>query len=107
MSHYDYLNRTLPDFFEKVGVSFDGNAGIVGAHGDKCYCYRGAWKKAGIPFAQGVAIFLLSYCNPYAEETRQTDEGWVKVEQWVIDNWERFSPHLPPIIEEDDCDGYY
>jgi len=94
-NHYDYLQKHLPEFFKAVGVSWDNNTGIISAHGDKAYGYKEKWEKAGIPFPQGVAIYLLSYCTPYAKEVRETSNGWVAPKDWVIDNWDRFKRHLP------------
>ncbi len=96
-SHYAYLDAHLRAFFERLGVAWNTCAGIVSAHGDKFYGYRTAFESAGIPFAQGVAIGLLSYVRPFCDETRQTQSGWVPVEDWVVANKERFLPLLPPI----------
>ena len=98
MSHYDYLDEHLPAFFEAVGVAWEGNAGIVLAHGDKCYTYHYEWEEAGIPFAHGLAIYLLSYCYPYSQEVRETpDGGWVPPKDWVRANYDRFKAHLPQV----------
>lgn len=97
MSHYDYLEEHLPTIFEKVGINWDWNAGIIGAHGDKCYGYRDRWEEAGIPFEHGVAIYLMTYCRPYGNEVRQTENSWVDAWSWVIDNYDRFKEHLPEV----------
>lgn len=105
MSHYDYLNRVMPDVCEKAQIrgGWEWNCGLVSAHGDKGYSYRDYWKENGIPFPKGMAIFLLSYCHPYADEVRETDHGWVDVKQWVVDNYTRFESILPEILPEDNC----
>lgn len=95
INHYDYLTKHLPKFFEDVGVSWDYNAGIIGAHGDKCYSYENRWKEANIPFEKGVAIYLLSYTREYGNEVRKTVNGWVDPCSWVISNRDRFIHHLP------------
>lgn len=94
---YDYLREHLPTFFAAVGVSWDQNAGIIGAHGDKAYCYRQGWEQSGLHFFHGLAIYLLTYCRPYAVESRETPSGWVAPEKWVLENKDRFLPHLPPV----------
>lgn len=106
-SHYDWLDANLPEIFEKLGIKWEWNAGIVGAHGDKAYSYQREWKKAGIHFFHGVAIFLLTYCQPYGEEVRQTENGWVPVGKWVIDNYERFKHALPEIVKGEQEDERY
>lgn len=96
MSYYDWLDENLETFFENVGIHIDYHGGLIAAHGDKCHCYRNDWEKAGIPFEHGVAIYLLTSVNPYADQVHETEEGWVDVKQWVMDNYPKFKPHLPP-----------
>jgi hypothetical protein len=97
MSHYDYLDKHLPDFFKALGLDWETHRGIIQAHGDKCYSYRQEWEEAGIPFAHGVALYLLTYCYPFDVGVRQTDWGWVAPKQWVIEQYPRYGQHLPPV----------
>lgn len=102
VNHYKWLDKHLPEFFEKIDVNFDHHAGIVGAHGDKGYCYSWDWDKHDIPFPHGMAIYLLTYTLPYSLEVRESENGdWVDPCQWVIDNYDRFRHHLPEIDETD------
>ena len=94
-SHYYWLEQNLQTFFSRLGIKEEN--GIISAHGDKCYSYQDKWEKAGIPFPHGVAIYLLSYLRPYDTEVRETKNGWVKVEDWVIVNYPKFKPHLPSV----------
>jgi hypothetical protein len=98
MNHYQWLDKNLESFWIKVtGKTLDesGCAGIVSAHGDKCYGYRMAWEKAGVPFHHGVAIYFLTYIHPFSGEARETPNGeWVDPKKWVADNYERFKPFL-------------
>jgi hypothetical protein len=96
-SHYDYLEEHLFSFLEAVGVDTEWCRGIISAHGDKAYGYKSKWEKAGIPFPQGVAIYLLTYVRPYGQEVRKPDGGWVDASQWVVDNYDRFKEHLPDV----------
>ena len=95
----------MPDVCKNANVKggWEWNAGLVSAHGDKGYGYRSYWKENGIPFAKGMAVYLLSYCSPYAEEVRDGPDQWVDPKQWVVDNYSRFKDILPEIIPEDDC----
>lgn len=95
-SHYDYLNEHLMTFFKALGLPEWYHEGMITAHGDKAYGYRYQWERGGLHFFHGVAIYLLSYCKPYSEETRETAAGWVDVGKWVLDNKDRFLPYLPP-----------
>lgn len=97
MNHYDWLNENLNAFWLKVlGKSLDEThcAGIVTAHGDKCYGYKNEWEDAGIPFHHGVAIYLLARTRPYSEEVRDTPNGWVDPGEWVISVYPKFKEHL-------------
>lgn len=92
INHYNWLEKHFPEFLEKIGLDFANCPGIVGAHGDKCYGYRYIWKEKGIPFHHGAALYLLTYLSPYNKEVRETDNGWVAPDQWVIDNYSKFLP---------------
>lgn len=92
-SHYDYLREHVETFFDALKV--DGNSGIIGAHGDKCYSYRDKFEEAGLTFGQGVAIYFLSYLRPYSKECRETKNGWVDAGDWVVKNKDRFLEFLP------------
>ena len=94
-NHYDYLHEHLMKFFKDVGVKYEQNEGIISAHGDKAYGYRFEWNAAEIPFNHGVSIYMLTYCKPFSDEVRETDNGWVDPGEWVRDNYERFKPFLP------------
>jgi hypothetical protein len=95
VSHYNWLSDNLIPFLKSLDVrGAEHCRGYIVAHGDKCYSYRQAWEEAGIPFEHGVAIYLLTYISPFSSESRETTQGWVKPVDWVIDNYERFKPHL-------------
>ncbi len=96
-SHYDYLDRHLGAFFERVGLPAVRARGMGVAHGDKCYGYREGWDRAGIPFAHGVSIYLLSYVWPFTQEVRETPTGWVAPQCWVLSNYDRFKGLLPAV----------
>ena len=98
MNHYDYLEKHLPAFLDSVGKGDWVSArGLISAHADKCSGYRQRWEQAGLHFFHGVAIYLLSYLYPFSTEVRETKKGWVAPVDWVIENKDRFLPHLPPI----------
>ncbi len=96
-SHYNYLNRHLPGFFEAVGVEWKSNLGIITAHGDKAYGFRYEWEAAGIHFYHGVALYLLTYCYPFDLEVRETEQGWVAPQDWVIQKYPQFRKLLAPV----------
>lgn len=93
-SHYDWLKKHLPTILKNLNVREEAMGGIVG-DGDKCWSWQDDWKKAGIPFPHGVAIYILSKWRPWSQEVRETPKGWVDVYQWIVDNYPRFKEHLP------------
>lgn len=99
-NHYQYLESVLPRFFDLVGVDFDSNAGIISAHGDKCYGQRMEWEERGIPFNHGVAVYLLTHVRPYGKEVRGGSGEWVSPVDWVANNYNRFKPFLDQVDEE-------
>lgn len=101
-SHYDWLSIHLKSFFDQIGIDIDYHEGTIVAHGDKCYAYRDKWQEAGIPFPHGVAIYLACYFRPYSSEVRETKDGWVRVEEWVIGKYPNWKHLLAPIGEEYD-----
>lgn len=100
MSHYDYLNKEFIPFYLRLCEALSIlphpwiNNGLIVAHGDKCYSARPEWEAQGLKFEHGVAIYLLTYLNPWADEVRETANGWVPPHQWVADNAHRFLPYL-------------
>ena len=102
ISHYDWLDENLTTFLQNLGMSKDEaewNRGLISAHGDKCYTYREQWQKAGLAFEHGVAIYLLTYLQPWSKEIRETENGWVAPVDWVMENKDRFLKYLPPAMK--------
>lgn len=102
MNHYDYLELHFEAFYRKLCeveklpvTNAAGGGGLIVAHGDKCYQYRDEWRRAGLTFEHGVAIYLLTYLGPWSDSVRGTPDGWVSPSQWVIANAPRFLPYLP------------
>ena len=94
-SHYDYLNIMLEPFWLEVfgkTASEIWCGGIVGAHGDKCRGYNRDWKANGINKYRGSLIFLLAY-------TSECRNDMASVDQWVIDNYNKY---LPAIIKTEE-----
>lgn len=102
-SHYDWLEENLMAFLMAVVNHPDkANKGMIVAHGDKCYSAAEECRKRGVPFVHFVAIYLLTYISPFSSESRETihtatkESEWVPPYKWVLDNYERFKPYLPP-----------
>lgn len=87
-NHYKFIEYVGPYIQKTMDLQFNPSDLSV-AHGDKCYGYRDVWEKAGIPFNHGALVYLLTHMNPYSQQVRQTDSGWVPVEDWVIDFYKK------------------
>lgn len=96
-NHYEWLSNNINKIFNRILDDELDYKGLISAHGDKCYQYRDLWKKSGVPFNHGVALYLLTYVYPYSLETRDTFNGWVQPEYWVIENYQRFLHYFPMI----------
>lgn len=94
MSHYDWLNKHIVSFFNSLGLDGEDFKGMIVGAGDKCYGYEDKWAKAGICFEHGVAIYFLTYLQPWSKEVRETDKGFIAPSNWVIDNYPKFKDQL-------------
>lgn len=111
-NHYIWLEKHLKNIFTAIETDLNAqgiknslnweryNAGIISAHGDKAYGYRDYWNENNVPFFHGVAVYLLTYCQPFYEEARENEMNQEKfavpVKLWVVQNYERFKKYLPP-----------
>jgi hypothetical protein len=88
-NHYDWLDENFNHFLNAISVKEPKYyMGLISAHGDKCYSYRDQWEKHGIPFEKGVAIYLASYIYPWSKTVRNTEEGWIAPDKWVMSMWD-------------------
>lgn len=91
LSHYDYLELVLEEFWRLVFGKTAGEmwcGGIIGAHGDKAYGYKGDWEDSGIPFDRGVLLFLLTYTKELGDTPKHESC------EWVISNYQKYLPHI-------------
>ena len=101
-NHYEYLEKHLAAFFERVGINPKMAKGMAVAHGDKVDGYKKRWEDSGLHFYHGVAIYMLGHYGKFAEECRQTKRGWVDPWKWVVINKNRFLPFLDPVEEDEE-----
>jgi hypothetical protein len=94
MNHYKWLEENLPTFFEKMGINPEYSHGVIAAHGDKCEMARTLFKRNGLKYCHGVAIYLLLSFEPYANQVRQTVNGWIDPFEWIVNNKDKFEPYL-------------
>lgn len=95
LSHYKYMDKYLPDLFEKVGLNKEFASGYVVAHGDKAYGCKYEWEQAGIHFFHGVCLYMLTYTKLLGDYEPHESK------QWVIDNYPKYKDLLPEVDPED------
>ena len=91
LSHYDYLELVINEFWRGVFGKTTSEmwcAGIIGAHGDKAYGYKDQWDDAGIHFARGVLLFLLTYTKELGDTPKHESC------EWVIANYQKYLPYI-------------
>ncbi len=100
MNPYDWCEKHIWTFFDKIGADATYSRGIIGAHGDKVPS-RYHWEQRGIPFEHALAIFLASYLRPYSQEIcwsrTNFDPSLPEVEDWIVLKYPEWKQHLPPV----------
>lgn len=94
VNHYDWLDKHFESFAAVLTDKSTMLNGFITAHGDKCYCYKRKWLKAGIPFPIGVAMYLMSYTE-IGPDDRSNRE--YHVSDWVIDMVNKHRHNLPSV----------
>ena len=96
INHYEYLEDNFEKFLKKLGLENYSNyaKSMIIADGDKCYQYQQKWENNNIPFHHGAALYLITKLPPYTEEVRQTKDGWIAPDDWVIINYLKFKDFL-------------
>lgn len=91
MNHTDWLNKHFVEFLKKLNIDNAESYGkLIERYGDNCWQAKFGWKKAGIPFKHGVAIYLLTKVPPY----RGKIDNPVA---WVVQKYDKLKPFLPEI----------
>lgn len=91
--NYDILNREFPIFLKNIGKENQVQyaESIIACDSDKCTQYRYIWEKHGIPYEQGVMIYLITKMTPYSDEARKT----ISASDFVIKYYEHFKKYMP------------
>lgn len=84
-NHYKYIEKHGKVFSDALGID-DVTKSLV-ADGDKCRQYKDEWEEDNVPFVIGAMIYIASKESKYSNTVRQTDKGFVKPCQWVIDKF--------------------
>jgi len=96
---YAWLNDNMNTFLSLLKIEGVNSESLIILHSDKCKDYKAFWNEQNIPFAHGIAIYLLMYIPIFSKEIQNTTIGWMSPYMWVIDNYPKFKPFLPPITE--------
>jgi len=100
-SHYKWLERNLPRIFQTLELNPTCASSMIVAHGDKCYGYEDYWRDTyGIPFHEGVAVYILSHIHPFSLTVRDTPHGWVNPGSWTVLKHDELRKKYPNIFEE-------
>lgn len=90
MKHTPFLNVPY-QYVEDVSVKFCQQLNIkqplslmLTAHGDKARQYSGLGEENNISYGKILLVYLLSYEYPWSQTVRQTESGWVSIEEWLI-----------------------
>jgi hypothetical protein len=89
-NQYHFIDRVLPALLEQLGLPSDSCGGLSSAHGDKFYSLRRDYKDLGYHFNFGAIVGILSYIDPFSQECRDTETGWVCPTKWNLNNLSRF-----------------
>lgn len=98
VNHYKWLDKHLDNFWISIfgkSLNDSGCGGIITDHGDKGRCYDRKWKKEGIPFAHGMALYMLTYTSELGDTPKHESC------QWVIDNYDKYKAFLPEVDASD------
>lgn len=87
------LERKFPIFLENIGKpeQVKYSSSIITCDADKCEQYRNEWEKAGIPYINGIMIYLISKMRPYNREARVT----ISAKDFVIKHYKEFEEMIP------------
>lgn len=91
--NYDILNRDFPIFLKNIGKENQVQyaESIIICDSDKCTQYREIWERNGIPYEQGVMIYLITKMKPYSDEARKT----ISASDFVIKYYGKFKEFMP------------
>jgi hypothetical protein len=93
-NQYHFIDRVLPALLDRLGLPSDHCGGLSSAHGDKFYSLRMDYERLGYHFNFGAIVGLLSYIQPFCDECRDTNAGWVCPTQWSLANLARFEADI-------------
>lgn len=101
MSHYDYMDLMLNDFwayvFDKT-LEQDHSEGISVGHGDKAYGYENIWRQHDIPFNRGVMLYMLTFTKLLGDYPKH--ESF----KWVIEQYQHYLPIIQQLEHEKGLD---
>lgn len=81
VNYYKEIEQAGEEFSTLLGV--ENVVNLLSFAGDKADGYKYLAVRHGIRVYQLVMIYLLSYVKPYSGQVRDTETGWVPVQDWL------------------------
>lgn len=93
VNEFSELESKFPIFLRNIGKpeQVQYSSSIIICDADKAEQYRNEWEKAGIPYINGVMIYLISKMQPYNREARVT----ISAKDFVIKHYREFEKMIP------------
>ena len=83
-AHYNYVETVSEEFSTKLSLNYNIHLSLS-AHGDKARQYKDIAENLGIPYGKLLLVYLLSYESGWSNQVRETENGWVSIEDWLIE----------------------
>jgi hypothetical protein len=96
---YAWLEDAMPKILFNLGKPpevwlYASNSARLYAH--ICHDFRFPWENNDIPFNHGIALFLLSFFEPWLSNSHDAETGEYDPQMWVLANYNRFKEYFPP-----------
>lgn len=88
---YKYVVDVSSMLCQQLGIK-DPLSLMLTAHGDKARQYKWIGDENNIPYGKILLTYLLSHEYPYSNSVRNTENGWVSVEDWLLEKTTKEGP---------------
>ena len=90
MENTDYLKANFGTFLTYLGFTkmhAESSQALIGTCSDEIHQNEQVWHEAGIPFNHGSLLYLLTYVDPYQEETSSKK---LTRSLWVVESYPKY-----------------
>lgn len=81
---YHYVEKVSEQFSKTLGLKSPIHLSLT-AHGDKARQYKNIAQELNVPYGKLLLVYLLSYEYGWLDQVRQTENGWVPIEDWLVE----------------------